>query len=503
MKHQRQCVSIFLGALAGLVPSVCHAHLVNTDVGEFYAGMLHPLTSVEHLLPLFALSLLASQCSRRGARWSVLVFPVVLMTGILVGSRLGPSQFVHFVNLLAIPVLGGLLAWGRPLDVFALLGVAGAVGVVLGYRSGVDMANAGVGLQFTPGAGLTSFIVIALCAGWVPKATSGSLRKLMRAAGGAGVLAGAHLLVGNAWSEAGLGTRSVGLPTLEDLTALAKAETVSPMVILAALFGAAGWGAAHAFTPGHGKAIVGAYLVGSRSTPWHALYLAFTVTVTHTLVVFALGLVALFAQAYIVPEQLFPVLGTVSGLIVFGLGASMFAARVRGLRGHGHPHNHHHEHPRYAFAHEHVHEEHRHTHLHNHDHNHDHGHDHTHHHVDDHFHGHSHLPPGADGSAVTWRSLLGLGISGGLVPCPAALVLLLAAVSIERIGFGLLLVLAFTVGLAAVLVGVGLLFVKGGRLLDRVPMGANAYRVLPAFSSLVIVVLGICMTVGAIMGMAT
>jgi ABC-type nickel/cobalt efflux system permease component RcnA/hydrogenase/urease accessory protein HupE len=491
MKHTSRSVSIFLGTLFGLVPEVSHAHLVNTDVGEFYAGMLHPLTSAEHLLPTLALALLASQCGRKAARWAVVIFPAALLAGILVGSRVGPSEFMQFVNILGLLVLGGLLAWGRPLNIFTLLGVAGTVGLVLGYRSGVDMVKAGVGLQFIPGVGLTGFIAIALCAAWVPRATSGLLRHLVRAAGGGAMVAGTYLLTGFIWTGTGSGTRNIGLPTLDELTALAKAETLSPTIILATLLGAAGWGAAHAFTPGHGKAIVATYLVGSRSTAWHAAYLGLTVTITHTLGIFALGLVAFFAQAYVVPEQLYPWLGTASGLIVCGLGASMFAARVRSLRRQGHSHNHGHEHP------------HSHPHTHEKDHAHGHDHDHGHDHVIGHSHGHSHLPPDADGSAVTWQSLLGLGISGGLLPCPAALVLLLTAVSLGRVGLGLVLVLAFSVGLAGVLVGVGLLFVKGGRLLDRVPLGLKTIRVFPALSSLIIVVLGLSIAVKAILEIAT
>ena len=107
------------------------------------------------------------------------------------------------------------------------------------------------------------------------------------------------------------------------------------------------WGAAHALTPGHGKAIVASYLIGSRSTPWHALYLGLTVTLTHTLGVFALGLVALFAARYVLPEQLYPWLAAASGLIVAGLGATMFVSRLRQLRlggGHSHGHEHGHRH---------------------------------------------------------------------------------------------------------------------------------------------------------------
>ena len=100
------------------------------------------------------------------------------------------------------------------------------------------------------------------------------------------------------------------------------------------------------------------------------------------------------------------------------------------------------------------------------------------------------MPTGTDGSPVTWKSLLGLGIAGGLIPCPSALVLLLAAISLQRIGFGLLLVVAFSLGLASILTVVGLLFVKGKRVLDSAPRMMALGRILPALSSLLIVIIG-------------
>jgi nickel/cobalt exporter len=108
------------------------------------------------------------------------------------------------------------------------------------------------------------------------------------------------------------------------------------------------------------------------------------------------------------------------------------------------------------------------------------------------------VPPGANGLPVTWRSLLGLGISGGLLPCPAALVLLLAAVSIDRAALGMILVVAFSLGLAGVLTTVGLLFVKGSRVVQQLPQVAMWGQLLPAASALVIVVIGIWLTAEAV-----
>ena len=98
---------------------------------------------------------------------------------------------------------------------------------------------------------------------------------------------------------------------------------------------------------------------------------------------------------------------------------------------------------------------------------------------------------------MTWRSLLGLGISGGLLPCPAALILLLAAVSLGRVGFGMVLVTVFSLGLAGVLITVGLLFVKGGRLLARIPQVSGFGRWLPVASSVAVFGLGVLITIQA------
>ncbi|HWP44449.1 MAG TPA: hypothetical protein VNO14_14485, partial [Blastocatellia bacterium] len=188
-------------------------------------------------------------------------------------------------------------------------------------------------------------------------------------------------------------------------------------VALVGLLIAAMLGGMHALSPGHGKTVVGAYLVGSRGRARHALFLGLTVTITHTIGVFALGLVTLVASQYILPERLFPVLSLISGGIVLVIGMSLFIRRLKiALAGSAAGrHDHHHDH-----SHDHHHD---HDHMHSHDHDHHHHHDHHHGEVLVHSHGgreHGHLPPGADGARVTWRSLLALGISGGLLPCPSA-----------------------------------------------------------------------------------
>jgi len=259
---------------------------------------------------------------------------------------------------------------------------------------------------------------------------------------------------------------------------------------LLSLAGAFLWGALHSMSPGHGKTLVGAYLIGERATPLHAVFLAMTTTITHTLGVFALGFVTLFAARYILPEQIYPWLSLVSGSMVVVIGSNLLWQRWRRWQrpskkgaqqlakasaGHSH---HHHDH------------DHDHGHDHRHHHHHDHGHHHSH---DGHSHGnhtHSHLPAAA-GEPVTWRSLWLLGLSAGLVPCPAALVLLLGAIAIGNPFSGLVLVLVFSLGLSVVLTALGLILVYAKQMFKQLPAPKRAIvEWLPAASACGIIVIG-------------
>lgn len=278
------------------------------------------------------------------------------------------------------------------------------------------------------------------------------------------------------------------------LAELTVAPEVTPAVALLGLLIAMALGALHAFSPGHGKTVVGAYLIGSRGTPRHAAFLGLMVTITHTIGVFALGLVTLFASQYVVPERLFPILSFVSGGIVVVIGLSLFVRRLRAALGHAGPAHASHDH----LQHDPVHDDHAHVHdLPHHEHpHHEHAGDSSVAHPHVHSHGgraHSHLPPGADGAPVSWRSLLALGISGGLLPCPSALVVLLSAISLHRVGYGLLLVVAFSLGLAATLTAIGLAFVYAGRFmkLSATASSSRLVRALPAVSAFVIMCVGV------------
>jgi ABC-type nickel/cobalt efflux system permease component RcnA len=243
------------------------------------------------------------------------------------------------------------------------------------------------------------------------------------------------------------------------LAELIAVPEITPAIVIVGLLLAFGLGAMHAMSPGHGKTVVGAYLVGSHGTPKHAAFLGLTVTITHTLGVFALGVVTLFASNYVLPERLMPMLSFFSGALVLYIGLAMFKKRLLAALGGEPEHQHHHD-----------------------GHTHSHG-----------GHTHTHLPP-AD---LSWRNLLALGISGGLLPCPSALVLMLAAISLNRVGYGLVLTLVFSFGLAATLTGSGLAFLYIGKIFDRPGLAQNRIvKTLPVFSAFVIACLGaaICYT---------
>lgn len=279
-------------------------------------------------------------------------------------------------------------------------------------------------------------------------------------------------------------------------TSLIIQENHNLPTILIAIALAFLWGGLHALSPGHGKTVVGAYLIGSRSKAQHALFLGLTVTITHTAGIFALGLITLGTSEFILTEQLFPWLSVLSGVLVTGIGLNLLISRLQGTQifhnwaeGQRHAqHSHDDEHHNHEHSHQHSDDEQAHAHHHHH-HHHEHNHDHVH-------HEHSHLPP--QGSSLTWSSLLALGISGGLLPCPSALVVLLSAIAMGRIGFGLALVSAFSLGLAAVLTAIGLILVYAKERFEQLPLQIPKIRMLPVVSALCITLIGLGITTQAL-----
>ncbi|MBD2078783.1 sulfite exporter TauE/SafE family protein [Leptolyngbya sp. FACHB-17] len=244
------------------------------------------------------------------------------------------------------------------------------------------------------------------------------------------------------------------------LITLEKLDLSTTVLALAIAFV---WGGLHALSPGHGKTIVGAYLVGSRGKAKHALFLGLTVTLTHTAGIFALGLLMLSTSHFVLTEEVYPWLSAFSGILMAGIGLRLLMKQAQHHSEHHHDHHHAHEH-----------------------------------HHDHHHHPHSHLPTTPDGSEITWSSLLALGISGGLLPCPSALVVLLSAIALGRVGFGLALVSAFSLGLASVLTGIGLLLVYARSWFEQLPLQAPRSNLFPAASALLITLVGVGITTKAL-----
>ena len=233
------------------------------------------------------------------------------------------------------------------------------------------------------------------------------------------------------------------------------------IALLAALI-AVGLGALHALEPGHGKTIVAAYLVAGRGTARHAFLLGTIVTISHTAGVYLLGAVTLYAQKYILPDKLYPLMGVLSGILIAGMGFYLFLQRYAG--------------PEFA-------------------------------------HSHSYGSGGLDQGRpaieqrlskphdrISARQILVLGITGGMVPCPAALVVLLSALALHRVAFGLFLIVAFSLGLAVVLIGMGLVAVYAGRLVSQSRTDSPLIqRWLPLSSAAMITLLGCTIVVRGLM----
>lgn len=263
--------------------------------------------------------------------------------------------------------------------------------------------------------------------------------------------------------------QAAAAPQTDALTRLLHQQQITPWMIATAIGIAFVLGAAHALTPGHGKTIVAAYLVGSRGTLKHAAFLGAMVTFTHTVSVFLLGLATLFLFQYVVPQKVTQVLGAISGISIVAIGGWMLYKRLRHSHSHVHTHTHEHHH-----------------------HDHPHGHEHGHSHEHSHSHGsggHTHMP-----DEISWSGLAALGASGGLVPCESALVLLLTAIALRRVGLGLLLLISFSLGLALVLMAIGVLVIYAKNLLPGGNASGPFFRWMPVASAAIVMILGVVMT---------
>ena len=293
----------------------------------------------------------------------------------------------------------------------------------------------------------------------------------------------------HAVAAAGASGASVGVVpggVTENLAALIDVGDLTPLGILASLAVAFGLGVVHALSPGHGKTIMAAYLVGTKGSSRQAIGLGMAVTVSHTLGVLALAGITLAASSVLPPERLYPVLGVASGALVIGIGSSLLWTRLRALMAERrrrqlakHPVS---GVPRFSWgaaatvaAH-------------------DHGHTHGPGHGEDHAHDHAAVEAGG---SISTRGLLALGLSGGLVPSASALILLLGSIAAGRVAYGLVLVLGFGVGMAVVLAGIGLLIVHARALVERRPSVAGLRRLtapIQLATASLVVVLGVVLT---------
>jgi nickel/cobalt exporter len=239
----------------------------------------------------------------------------------------------------------------------------------------------------------------------------------------------------------------------DGFTALFADAAAGRGVLVVMLLAALGWGALHALSPGHGKSMVAAYLIGTRGTSRDAVLLGMTVTVTHTIGVFALGLVTLALSQYILPEQLYPWLTLISGLMVVAVGAGVLRSRLRRRKDPGHAHS----------------------------------------------HGHGHAHPHGDRRLGT-AGILSMGAAAGLLPCPSALVVLLAAISQHQVALGMLLIVAFSIGLAATLTALGLAVVHARRFVPPRIATSRVAALLPALSAVLVIAIGLVLAARAVPG---
>jgi len=230
-----------------------------------------------------------------------------------------------------------------------------------------------------------------------------------------------------------------------------------------------GLGALHVLEPGHGKTVMGAYLVGSKGRVSDAILLGIIVTLAHSGSVIILAVLSMIASVYFVPEMVEKILGVVSGLLIIAIGIWMLFVRVRQARRH---------------------ENHHHSDSHEHDHDHE---NYEHHHE----HSHPHIPDLKPGQRPTFAQLVALGVSGGIVPCHSALAVLLAAISLGEFARALILVVIHSIGMASVLVAIGIAMVKAADIAGKYVSESKWTRYVPVVSTIIVLLMGIGMTVRA------
>ncbi len=254
-----------------------------------------------------------------------------------------------------------------------------------------------------------------------------------------------------------------------DIPSVFRANDLSPAIVLLALGTAIALGAGHALTPGHGKTLMAAYLVGAGGTPLHAAGLGLSVTVAHTIGILALAVLVVTAQATLPPDLVVRWLPAIAALTIVAIGGWMIVGEVR-RRSRAPAADH--SHPDQPGARQHSHDGVMHDHV-------------------------------APGTAITWRSLFGLGLAGGIIPSTSALLILLGTIAAGRAAFGVILVVAFGLGMALVMSGVGLAMILARGRLDRLPSSSRLSSLstqAPLIAGIVVLILGLWLTVQALAG---
>jgi ABC-type nickel/cobalt efflux system permease component RcnA len=283
-----------------------------------------------------------------------------------------------------------------------------------------------------------------------------------------------------------------------ELPEVFRSVDLTPFVLLLSIVTALGLGAGHALTPGHGKTLMAAYLVGTRGTALHAVGLGLAVAVSHTLGIVVLAVLVVGAQGLLPPDVVVRAAPVIAAATIVVIGGWMLFAEIRRrvaarrLAPAGdHDHDHGPERDQQGDR--------------DHDHDHDHDHESDHDHDHEHSHGggirHSHLPPA--GATLSWRGLFALGLAGGLIPSASALFILLGAIVAGRPAFGFILVIVFGLGMALVMTGVGLAMVFARGRLDRLPSRSGLGRLArhtPLVAAIVVLAFGVFLTAQAIGG---
>ena len=245
-------------------------------------------------------------------------------------------------------------------------------------------------------------------------------------------------------------------------------------------------GALHGLEPGHSKTMMASFIIAIRGTVWQAVLLGVAATISHTAIVWIIALGGLYFGSQINNEQIEPYLQVLSAVIIIGISIWMFIQTYRQVKAcHNHDHHHHHHH----------------------DHEHHHGHDHHHHHDHDH---HSHdmseeeyqdahelahaneIKKRFENKEVTNSQILLFGLTGGLIPCPATITVLLLCLQLKKITLGATLVFGFSIGLAITLVATGVISAISIKYMSKKFSGfGDIVRKLPYISSAIILCIGL------------